>query len=288
MSRVSGPKGVRACLVAGFQLPAFRAGAASTTMAAPPAGWPMRRPERGGRSMFYKHDLMMIAAAAFASYAGVAAAQDARTGSPSIIASRGPSAADVAGVHLLAAPAEARAALAKAGYRLTTDTREDDFDQWVQAEAARRRGTPPSFPKEVGTGKIMATGPNQEYLEVTFMQAAGGSQVAEVTISVPGTAISTADFRRQVRAKYGEPDRVRGQGAEMSWCSPETMRNCGASIAVSGPLDDQYPSIQAAAYEGDGARRIAMSIGQTAYTALDKAKEEAVRRLAPPVAHASF
>ena len=198
--------------------------------------------------MFYKHDLMMIAVAAFASSAGVAAAQDARTGAPSIIASRGPTAADVAGVHLLASPADARAALATAGYRITTDSREDDFDQGVRAEAARRRGTPPTFPKQAGTRKIMATGPNQEYLEVTFMQAAGGSQVAEVTVSVPGTAIATADFRRQLRAKYGEPDRIRSQGAEMSWCSPETMRNCGATIAVAGPLDDQYPSIQAAAY----------------------------------------
>ena len=237
---------------------------------------------------FYKHSLTMVAVAACTSAASLAAAQEPRAHTTSVAELRGPTTAEVAGIRLHASPSEVITALAKAGYRITTDTQTNSFDQGVRAEAARRRGLPPTFPKQAGTGKMMATGPNQEYLEAEFMQTAAGSQVSSVSASVPDTAISAADFRRQLRSKYGEPDNIRLQGAEMSWCSPETMRNCGTMIAVSGPLDDQYPSVKASAYDSGGNRTVRLYVGESAFAALATAKEEAVRRLAPPVARASF
>ena len=287
MSKASGPKDVRARQqrVLNFRL---------FGPAPPRSRWRRRRLDaccaalrKGGRMRNNRFGPAMVALATCTHFGAPAGAQQTQIRAP-VVATRGPLTAEVAGVRLRAAPAEGRAALVRSGYRITSDTQIASFGQQVQAETAQRRGLPPKFPKQAGTGKIIATGRNQEYLEVEFIQAVGGSQASRVTVTVPGTAISAINFRRQVRARYGEPDNVRHQGADMSWCSPETMRNCGADIAVSGPLDNQYPSIKASAYEGGGARNLSLHIGETALRELAVAKEEAVRRLAPPVDRAAF
>ena len=195
---------------------------------------------------------------------------------------------DVAGVRLHASPAEARAALLRAGYRIDYTSEAATFDQQVAAEAARRKGAASPGGRQAGMGQMVATGPHQEQLQVAFMQTPRGSEVSDVNLRVPAEAITAEDFRAQLTGKYGNPDAARFQGAELSWCSPETVANCGRQTATSGPLDDQYPLLSGTAYGRTDDRLLRLQIGETAFPALARVREQAVERLAPKTTRAAF
>lgn len=193
---------------------------------------------------------------------------------------------DVAGIRLHASAADVRAAMQRAGYRITFAGDGPTFEQEVATEAARRRGVRAPDVKQAGTHNLNATGPHQESLIVDFMQAPGGSEVADIVLTVPAEAMNSSAFRQQMIDKYGRPDFARPGSGEMSWCSPETVRNCGLVYAPSGPLDNQYPLLTSTALDGGG--HLHLQIGETAFPALAAAKEQAIERLVPKTTRAAF
>ena len=235
---------------------------------------------------FYKH-MRLIGVAACGFSALPIAAQAVRPRPAPAIAAHGPLTADVAGVRLQASPAGVRAALARADYRIDTVTQEATFDQQVSAEAASRGGRPGGSAAQAGVGMLIATGPHQEHVEVRFMQTPAGSQVSDVSLRVPATVMAADAFRAELVNRYGPPDAAHHDGAELSWCSPETLTNCGRQIVVSGPLDNLYPLLFASAYGATDDRIVHLEIGETALRDLAAAKEQAVRRLVPPMNGAS-
>ena len=195
---------------------------------------------------------------------------------------------DVAGIWLRATPAEVRAAMVRAGYRITYTGDTASFEQQVAAEAAQRRGVRPPDTRAAGTNNMIATGPHQENLIVEFMQAPTGSQASNVSLRVPEEAMTGDALRRQLLDKYGRPDSSRSGGSELHWCSPETVANCGMTIATSGPLDDQQPLLSAAVNPYGGGGSLRLQIGETAFPRLAAEKEAAVERLVPKTNRAAF
>lgn len=195
---------------------------------------------------------------------------------------------DVAGVRLGASPAEVRAAMARAGYRITSAGEAQSFEQDVAIEVARRRSQRIVVAKSAGTHNLIATGPHQESLIVEFMQAPGGSAASNIALSVPAEAMARGAFGAQLLAKYGTPDSSRANGSELSWCSPETMANCGRAYAPSGPLENQHPLLTATVDPYGGGGGLRLQVGETAFPALMAAKEAAVERLVPRTDRAAF
>ena len=131
-----------------------------------------------------------------------------------------------------------------------------------------------------------ATGPHQEYAQVSFAQTAAGSKVASVAVRIPEEAMTTPAFQAQVTAKYGRPDAVQDQGITMSWCSPEVLRTCGLIYNPDGKQANAYPLLIATSGNGGGA--LTLEAGTEAEHQLARDREAAVERLAPKTDKAAF
>lgn len=198
----------------------------------------------------------------------------------------GPPGMDVAGVRLRMTPAEAKTALATAGYRMQEPSMVDSFQQKVRREADARLGRPMAYPKSAGMSAIVAFGPKQERAEVIFAQTPAGSVVGGVTVDVPQTSITSLDFVAQAKAKYGSPGRIRFAGAEMTWCMPEVGTNCGLPFVASGPEPADYPQLETSSYRSGG--RIRLTSGNRWHSDLDRQREAAVEALAPKARTVAF
>ena len=198
----------------------------------------------------------------------------------------GPLGFDVASVKLGMSPQEAQAALAKSAYRIKRIAKVPSFDQEARAEAARRQGVRSPLADWKGVNSITATGPHQEYMEVSFLQRQEGSRVGGVTLDVPTTAITRDDFERQIAVKYGAAGASR-QRTEMSWCSAEVGTNCGRSYVASGPLETDLPLLTAT-LNAVGGGRLWLRLGRKADVAQHAALESETVRLAPKTDRAAF
>lgn len=170
----------------------------------------------------------------------------------------GPAAMDIAGVRLGMSPAEVRAALAKAGYRIDRTDMAPDFDQEVASEVRFRTkglGGYDGRPRAIGT--FVATGAHGEWLKIDFAQWSTGALVSEVTFTVPVERQPAASFRAQVAAKYGRAT-LHVYGLDPTWCTPGD-RDCTVMSAAAQPtLDASFtnpPSLRLRSGSVAGARR---------------------------------
>ncbi|MFD1788480.1 hypothetical protein ACFSC3_12960 [Sphingomonas floccifaciens] len=145
----------------------------------------------------------------------------------------GPATMDVAGVKLGMSAAEARSALARAGYVVERADETQDFEQEVASEVnVRLKGVGLLRGKSRGVSKIVAHGPGREYLTIDFAQWPAGSLAAVVYLSVPQDRQPSEAFRAQVAARYGKATLQPG-GYEPRWC---TAGDADCSIMSSPSL----------------------------------------------------
>ena len=192
---------------------------------------------------------------------------------------------DVAGVRLGDDPGTAKAALIKVGYRIDDVGTTMTLAQSATIEAARRQARQFTIPSPKGTGSIFATGAHNEHAEVRFVQRPGGSEVTEVTILIPGEALTTDALRALLLARYGKPDGARSMNSEWTWCPRETARVCGALFVSEGPLDTAYPKLAVTVRDG---AFLTLDAGSLADEAAKREQEEAVLKLAPRTDQAAF
>ncbi|WP_380941723.1 hypothetical protein [Sphingomonas floccifaciens] len=154
----------------------------------------------------------------------------------------GPATMDIAGVKLGMSPAEARSALARAGYMVERIDETQDFEQQVVSEAnVRLKGVGLMRSKPRGVSKIVAHGPGREYLAIDFAQWPAGSLVAVVYLTVPQDRQASEAFRTQVAAKYGKATLQPG-GYEPKWC---TIGDADCTIMSSPSLPNLSVSFPA-------------------------------------------
>lgn len=197
----------------------------------------------------------------------------------------GPMQLDVAGVRLDMTPAQAKAALIAAGYRITAENRGESFEQSVRKVADSRLGRPRTFPKGVSFTGIDAIGPRMETVDVHFVQRPDGSTVGAVWAKIPEESMTAGAFIAQAIGKYGAPGAARFNHAEMFWCAKEAGSNCGRLAAATGPDWSHYPSLRTETYFDN---RIWLDIGYVARRDLDRKHEAAVEALAPKTNKATF
>lgn len=150
---------------------------------------------------------------------------------------------DVAGVRLGMTPAEARAALAKAGFTVrSTDNGhqwlEQTWEQNVLDAAERRLGTynwSKAGQNRKGPRLLEATGPRRQIVEVHFQQRPEGTRVSHVEYAIPKDQIAKADFDANVASKYGSYTTVGGVGRrENRWCSTDEVE-CSTYSSLKQP-----------------------------------------------------
>lgn len=141
---------------------------------------------------------------------------------------------DIAGVRLGMSPAEVRAALARAGYRIDRTDMAPDFDQEVASEVRfRTKGLGGYDGRPRAIGAFVATGAHGEWLKVDFSQWPAGGSVSEVAFTVPVERQPVASFRAQVAAKYGGAT-LHANGLDPTWCTPGD-RDCTVMSAAAQP-----------------------------------------------------
>lgn len=141
---------------------------------------------------------------------------------------------DVAGVHLGMPLAAAEAALAGT-YRCRRETGYTTFEQQVQVEVEKRRGTASAFgPEGRGVGDLFCKGQSGEDLRVTMAQTSAGTVVDSMNMTIPTDRVDPAAIVRQVEGKYGRP--TTGTVANGAWCTgrcePLTTMNAGPWIGT--------------------------------------------------------
>jgi hypothetical protein len=191
---------------------------------------------------------------------------------------------DIAGVTLGATPAEARAALVKAGYRVTSTVETESFEQAVAREAAFRLGKPPSRSRPAGISNIIASAPHQEAIAITFFQRPAGSRVVAVHLKIPTETMTSGALKAQVVAKYGKPTVMREGGMALYWCSPQVARVCSLPVLVNAPRDDSQPRLFVRVSEGT----LRLTAGTEAEAAAAGERNAAIERLAPKTEKAAF
>lgn len=130
--------------------------------------------------------------------------------------------------------AEARTALAKAGYRPVRGdglSSGPSFAAQVRQQAERRRtgNYVAAFPADRVVTGIDATGPNRESLTIHLAAlATGSSAVVAVDLVMPSEVMTGPALLRQAVAKCGRPDGGRDLGLTLAWCSAPARSVCGA------------------------------------------------------------
>jgi hypothetical protein len=154
----------------------------------------------------------------------------------------GPATMDIAGVKLGMSAAEARSALARAGYVVERTDETQDFEQEVASEVnVRLKGVGLLRSKPRGVSKIVAHGPGREYLTIDFAQWPAGSMAAVVYLSVPQERQPAEAFRAQVVARYGKAT-LQPAGHEPRWCTTGDVE-CSIMSSPSLPnLSVSYPT----------------------------------------------
>lgn len=133
---------------------------------------------------------------------------------------------DVAGVTLGMSPAQARAALAKAGFDQdpphgSAEFREDSWEQQLRNEVLHRRTGGYNVGKRLEDVKQLSRlGPRRQIVHVYFQQRPEGARVSLVKYKIPAGQIGEADFYANVSGRYGQPTARGGIGSvERRWCS---------------------------------------------------------------------
>lgn len=189
----------------------------------------------------------------------------------------GPAAMDIAGVRLGMLPADVRAALARAGYRIDRSDETADFDQEVSSELNfRLKGVGRMDGKPRGVSRIVATGPNREYLTIDFAQWPAGSVVDVISLSIPEERQTAAAFREQVIGRYGKATLL-PNSCEPKWCTSGD-RDC--TVASSPAL----PNLAASFYS----RSLWLRYGETADRERRVSLKAAADAKVPPAAKSAF
>ena len=220
------------------------------------------------------YDWKMIAAIAAAM---LASGSSAHAADPATI--------DVAGIRLGDTPQQVKAALQRAGYKVTETRKAESFAQRVATEVANRKGAAAPNSTYAGIGTIIAMGPHQERADIQFAQVASGDSVSRVEVTIPGTSMGEAAMKAQLTAKYGKPDAIKDQGLTWHWCAPQAVKICGMTYTGSD-LDTVWPTLRGST--AMGANSIILEAGTEADRRLKQAFQAAVLARAPKTDKAAF
>lgn len=142
---------------------------------------------------------------------------------------------DVAGVRLGMTPAEAEAALLRAGFVRPRNDRSSQvsYDSQVRTAWVTRWGAAPS--PDLKVDETMHASKGAEEVTVTFIALPEGPRVDHVDYRGDERAVTAGQFGEQLEAKYGPPS---SGGAEpMRWC---TLR----APECEDPRSADYPVLQ--------------------------------------------
>jgi len=179
----------------------------------------------------------------------------------------GPVTFDIAGVRLGMDPEAARAALAKAGYRIGATNRLEGFEGQVTARIDQLRGRW-HVAKYVAVASLAAAGPANEHVDVQFEQWPDAPHVVSVAFMAGADRQAQDAFKAQVEAKFGMPTMHVIGG--WRWCSAGEKR-CGPVANPALPtLDADYQS-----------RALTLKVGGDAIQARRDLVEAEARKVVP-------
>lgn len=138
---------------------------------------------------------------------------------------------DIAGVHLGDTPATAQTALVKAGYKITAKEDQDSFESAVQRAIVQRRdGGADLTDRPQVYRSLTAEGPGRSRVFILFDALPQGPIVGSVRFEGNYDTLDEEAFRKQIVAKYGEPDEYSRGTMDAYWCSHHT-EVCGDALS---------------------------------------------------------
>src|SRR4051812_20393539 len=213
------PKGVRACLVAGFQHPVL--GPASPRSRGDAAGF-CRSAKKGTVMRMRFAALALLAGVYGGAVVPAPAAAKPQFYEPSVLA--------IAGIRVGMTPAQVSSTLKAAGYVREHHVTNQSWDEKIARELASSRGIPLSGTfREVPWHETWRK--REERVEVYYRPMPSGPFVSGADYGMGNAAMSEAAFRAAVRARYGVQSA--GGSSEMIFCS--------VGEAVCSVLDFQNP-----------------------------------------------